>query len=66
MAMDTVAMVSYIYYGKSVVQVLSLRGKFLALVLVFGIEYALLLLWRDSGLGLNMNNARRALFNNGI
>ena len=27
MAMDIVAMVSYIYYGKSVVQVLSPRGK---------------------------------------
>ena len=39
MAMDIVAMVSYIYYGKSVVQVLSPRGK------VWG--------W-DSGLGLNM------------
>ena len=62
--MDIVAMVSYIYYGKSVVQVLSPRGK--------------VWVW---GLGLNMpsrylagvhyqiplfNNARRALFNNGI
>ena len=62
--MDIVVMVSYIYYGKSVVQVLSPRGK--------------VWVW---GLGLNMpsrysggralsnplfNNARRALFNNGI
>ena len=39
MAMDIVAMVSYIYYGKSVVQVLSPRGK--------------VWVW-DSGVGLNM------------
>ena len=39
MAVDTVAMVSYTYHGKSVVQVLSPRGK----------------IWDwDSGLGLNM------------
>ena len=39
MAMDIVAMVSNIYYDKSMVQVLSPRGK----------------VWvRDSGLGLNM------------
>ena len=37
--MDIVAMVSYIYYGKSVVQVLSPRGK--------------VWVW-DPGLGLNM------------
>ena len=49
MAMDIVAMVSYPYYGKSVVQVLSPGGK--------------VWVW-DSGLGLNMpsrhsgNNAR--------
>ena len=64
MAMHIVAVVSYIYYGKSVIQVLSPRGK----------------VW-DSGLGLIMpsrysggralsnplfNNARCALFNNGI
>ena len=66
MAMDIVAMVSYRYYGKLVVQVLSPRGK--------------VWVW-DSGLGLNMpsrysgeralsnplfNNARRASINNGI
>ena len=67
MAMDIVAMLSYIYYCKSVVQVRSPRGK------VWG--------W-NSGLGLNMpsryilagvhyqislfNNARRAFFNYGI
>ena len=66
MALDIVAIVSQIYYGKSVVQVLSPRGN--------------VWIW-DLGLGLNMpsailagvhyqiplfNDTRRALFNNEI
>ena len=68
MAVDTVAMVSYIYYGKSVVQVLSPRRK----VWVWDSDLGFDMLSHYSGTaGMHyqiplFNNARCALFNNGI